>query len=66
MKNTAWKEGDDEIYTVEKHQQEKDWSIVMFIVLITIIALGFIFGEVIVNHVENSCEFDAVNCHLTK
>lgn len=41
MKNTAWKNGDDEIFTVEKHEKEELWSKILFVVVMLFIAAGF-------------------------
>lgn len=42
MKNTAWKDGDDEIYT-----QEKDNGTLYAIILVLVI-IGFIAGEIFI------------------
>lgn len=42
MKNTAWKDGDDEI---ETYEQEKDNSKLLFSILIIVITAGFIIGN---------------------
>lgn len=43
MKNTAWKEGDDEI---ETYEQESAMTKVMFSILILVIVAGFIIGNI--------------------
>ena len=42
MKNTAWKDGDDEI---ETYEQESAMTKVVFSVLILVIVTGFIIGN---------------------
>lgn len=46
-KNTAWKDGDDEI---ETYEQESAMTKVMFSILIVVIIAGFIIGPIIVNN----------------
>lgn len=47
MKNTAWKDGDNEIETYRSKSQEI-WQKIFFIVFMVIVMTAFILGEIYV------------------